>query len=52
MAWQDCFNDKFWVYICSTGIVMASMLWGIPGSENLALLVMGGMFGSATGTKA
>jgi hypothetical protein len=30
---------------------MAAMLWGIQGAENLALLVIGGMFGSAVGSK-
>jgi hypothetical protein len=51
MAWQDCFNDKFWVYICSTGIVMAAMLWGVPGASEMAYAVIGGMFGSAVGSK-
>lgn len=51
MAWADCFNDKFWVYVWATIIVGMAIVAGLPNAGDIANIVIGGMFGSAIGGK-
>ena len=42
-------NDKIWAYVISGIICIVAMALQIPGAEQLAYAVVGGMFGSSTG---